>query len=183
MTWTETSPDVFSPSWFWAVQEYCPESEDRMELRTNCWSVLTTDWLFFFLQVYLAAGLASLLQLRVTERPSVIWPEDISLAERNSGASGGKNTKLSIIIIWIFYWLPEERRQEYKGFCHSLLGSNTKDFQQRLWATTGGLVLERTSNLFGKIYICFISWKNIDTTITKNILQLQYDQKLTESDV
>ena len=65
----------FVPKSFWASQRYCPESEDWMLLKTSCCSWFMTWPVFTLAQVYLAAGLATLLQLRVTELPSFISPE------------------------------------------------------------------------------------------------------------
>ena len=53
-------------------------------------SVLTLN------QVYFAAGLASLLQLRVTELPSSISPEGLTVTEGVLGASV-KNTKAHVL--------------------------------------------------------------------------------------
>ena len=87
------------PSSFLASQRYCPESEDLMGPKRSCcpwfksleeWSVLTLN------QVYLAAGLASLLQLRVTELPSTTSPEGLTVTEGVFGASD--NSYISFII-------------------------------------------------------------------------------------
>ena len=86
------SLDAFVPSLFSAEQKYCPESEELMELKTSCGPSLrrgTSAFLSLLYQVYLAAGLASLLQVRVTELPSFISPEGLTDKEVIFGAAGG----------------------------------------------------------------------------------------------
>ena len=84
-------PDVL-PSSFSAVQLYCPESEDWMELKTSCGSLLGgLKFTLFLYQVYLAAGLASVLQVRFTDLPSTVSAEGNTDTEGGFGASGGKH--------------------------------------------------------------------------------------------
>ena len=88
-------PDVL-PSSFSAVQLYCPESEDWMELKTSCGPLRGgLRFTLFLYQVYLAAGLASVLQVRVTELPSTV-SEGLTDTLRSFGASGGETHKTSI---------------------------------------------------------------------------------------
>ena len=91
--------DVLFPSLFSAVQLYCPESEDWMELKSSCGSLLRGRrfrFIFSLYQVYLAAGLASLLQVRVTELPSTISPEGLTDTEEVFGRSAGQDVKDTI---------------------------------------------------------------------------------------
>ena len=48
---------------------------------------------FSLYQVYLAAGLASLLQVRVTELPSTISAEGLTDTEGSLGPSGGEHVQ------------------------------------------------------------------------------------------
>ena len=78
-----------------------------LEINSLCWYVPLN-------QVYLAAGLASLLQVRVTELPSLISPEGLRDTEGTFGASVRENMNMFNISLWdevefsqwnIFKWL------------------------------------------------------------------------------
>ena len=79
--------ELSCPYWFSAWQRYVPLSSGRTEGKVWGWlGPQSRGWLFLN-QVYSAAGLASLLQLRVTERPSFISPEGLRVTEGVFGAS------------------------------------------------------------------------------------------------
>lgn len=63
-----------------------------MDQRTSCGLLMSTVW-FSLYQEYLAAGLASLLQVRVTVLPTMKSVEGFTDTEGSLGASGGEINK------------------------------------------------------------------------------------------
>ena len=88
-----------SPRAFFASHMYAPFFCLLMLLRVMLFFDPTTFWSPSSLdQVYVAGGLASLLQVRVTELPSGTRPEGLTDTEGCPGASGEKHESIIYVI-------------------------------------------------------------------------------------